>query len=115
MKPIMLPQPVHVDDFIDDVMRTSESERYARFFFELHRRPAWQWAQFSKWMAPFELYATHVETGKRWRLVGCSRMGDIYVKELENAPPGSKAESWQPYYDHRGFSPTDFKDWSAKP
>jgi hypothetical protein len=105
---------VHVDDFIDDVLRCDDrGERYARFFFMLHRLPASEWAQFGEWLAAYELYATHIVTGKRWRLVGASTMGDVYVKELAGAPPASR--DWQPYYDHRGFSVTDFKDWSDKP
>ncbi len=115
MKPVMKPEVVHVDDFIDDRRRSSEAERYARFFFEMHRRPAWQWAEFGRWMERFELYATHRETGKRWRIVGCSSMGDVYVKELKGAPVGTVGRSWQPYYDDRGFMPTEFKDWSDTP
>lgn len=106
-------EPQHVDDFIDDHDKRSKPERYARFFLGLHRLPAWQWADFGEWMEVFELYATHKETGKRWRLVGCSTMGDIYVKELAAAPVGS--HDWTPYYDHRGFLAGDFKDWSATP
>jgi hypothetical protein len=103
----------HVDDFIEDFMNDAEPVRYARFFLMLHRLPASYWAQFSQWMEPHELYATHKETGKRWRITGASRMGDLYVKELASAPPGAK--DWQPFYDARDFSPRDFKDWSSKP
>lgn len=104
---------IDVDYFIDDVLKDGEADRYARFFFMLHRLPACHWAQFGEWMQGFELYATHVRTGKRWRIVGASRMGDVYVKEPASAPPG--CTEWAPFYDCRGFSVSDFKEWGRFP
>lgn len=107
-------EPQGVDAFIEDFTRTSEPERYARLFFHLHRLPASLWLAFETWLATYELYCTH--EGKRWRVTGCSRLGDIYFKNPEDAPPGSQPGAWRgPYYDERGAFPSDCSDWSSKP
>ena len=103
-----------VDDFIDDYTKDSEPERYARLFFHLHRLPESLWIAFETWLSTYELYFTH--GGKRWRVTGCSSLGDIYFKAPEDAPPGSKPEAWRgPYYDERGAFPAECSDWSSKP
>lgn len=67
---LLAPEPRHVDDFIDD----PKSNPYARSWLESFRRPAWD-----KWQKPDErkLFATY--KGKRYRVIGCSRMGDVWL------------------------------------
>jgi hypothetical protein len=60
----------HVDDFIDD----PSSDRYAASWFESFRRPAYE-----KLRKPDarKLFATC--EGSRYRVTGCSRMGDVWL------------------------------------
>ena len=60
----------HVDDFIDD----SATDRYAASWFESYRRPA-----ITKAREPDKrkLFATY--EGTRFRVTGCSRMGDVWL------------------------------------
>jgi hypothetical protein len=63
-------EPRHVDDFIDD----PRTDRYAASWFESFRRPA-----VDKMRKPDErkLFATY--QGSRYRVTGCSRMGDVWL------------------------------------
>jgi len=60
----------HVDDFLDD----SRSDPYARSWLESFRRPA-----IDKMRKPDDrkLFATY--EGVRYRVVGCSRLGDVWL------------------------------------
>ncbi len=60
----------HVDDFIDD----PAADRYAASWFESFRRPA-----VDKIDHPDErkLFATY--EGRRYRVTGCSRLGDVWL------------------------------------
>lgn len=89
-------EPRHVDDFIDD----PSSDAYAASFFESFRRPAWD-----KLKEPDDrkLFATW--KCRRWRVTGCSRLGDVWL-----APVDYEGCS----YKHR-VNVDDCSDWSAKP
>lgn len=65
-----MPGPRHVDDFIDD----PSSDPYAASWFESFRRPAVE-----KCRTPDsrKLFATY--QGKRYRVTGCSRLGDVWL------------------------------------
>lgn len=71
----MSTEPRHVDDFIND----PTTDRYAASWFESFRRPAWD-----KLQAPDtrRLFATY--KGKRYRVTGCSRMGDVWLHSNED-------------------------------
>lgn len=60
----------HIDNFIDD----PTTDRYAASIFEKHRRSAWD-----KLKEPDnrKLFATY--EGKRYRVTGCSRLGDVWL------------------------------------
>lgn len=64
----------HVDEFIDD----PASDPYAASWFASFRRPAWD-----KLIKPDDrkLYATH--DGKRHRVTGCSRLGDVWLAAVD--------------------------------
>lgn len=89
-------EPRHVVDFIDD----PSSDPYAASFFESFRRPAVE-----KWENPDhrKLFATW--KGKRWRVTGCSRLGDVWL-----APVGYEGMS----YEHR-VNVDDCSEWSPAP
>lgn len=93
----------HVDDFIDNSYsnRTIES-RYARFVLNYFRMPAVLQSDFAPWMKQFALFCTY--KGKRYRVTGASRLGDIWLAEDHNREKG---------YDHR-VNYTDCTDWGAQ-
>lgn len=74
---------VHVDDFIESLEfdsskdRESEIENYAKFFFMLHRLPAYMKNQWSDIISKYKLYCLY--EGKGYRVTGASRMGDIWL------------------------------------
>lgn len=65
---------MHVDDFID--VNLGE-HKYARFFFMLHRSPAILKSDFAQWIDQYKLFCDYA--GKKYRVTGCSRMGDIWL------------------------------------
>lgn len=85
----------HVDDFIDD----PTSDRYAASWFESYRRPAIEKAR-----KPDErkLFATH--DGRRYRVTGCSRLGDVWLHRDPKAEVG---------YQYR-VDVSTCSDWSAE-
>jgi hypothetical protein len=83
----------HVDDFVGaSFAHSSESERYARFFFLLARLPSALSIDFHPWIRQHKLFCTY--EGKRYRVTGASRMGDIWLAEDFEQDTG---------YDHRVF------------
>ena len=86
----------HVDDFIDD----PKSDPYAARWFALFRRPAYH-----KVVAPNErkLFATYGT--KRYRVTGCSRLGDVWLHANYNEDTS---------YEHR-VDVGALKDWGAEP
>ena len=69
--------PTHVDDFIDFSRDMSEATTYARWFFLLHRLPASLKASFRKQILSYKLFCMY--QGKKYRVTGASRMGDIWL------------------------------------
>lgn len=88
-----LSEPRHVDDFIDD----PSSNAYAASWFESHRRPAVD--QLEK-PDTRKLFATY--RGRRYRVTGCSRFGDVWLHSNKNAEFG---------YEHR-VNVDACSDWS---
>lgn len=86
----------HVDDFIDD----PTTDRYAASWFEAFRRPA-----VVKMREPDtrKLFATY--DGFRWRVTGCSQMGDVWLHH-----PAYEGEG----YTHR-VDVDACSGWSATP
>lgn len=104
------PEKTHVDDFVTfglnsnaTPFRTSEGEKYARFFFMLHRLHAMMQVDFRKWIEPHQLYCTY--RGDRYRVTGASRMGDIWLAKDFSQDRG---------YDHRVMV-DDVTDWGSTP
>jgi hypothetical protein len=89
-------EPRHVDDFIDD----PSSDPYAASWFESFRRPA-----VDKLREPDtrKLFATR--NGKRYRVTGCSRLGDVWLHQVDYEGMS---------YQHR-VNVDDCSEWSADP
>lgn len=86
----------HIDDFIDDL----DANEYAREWFELFRRP-----EIVKMRNPNpkKLFAAY--KGKRYRVTGCSRMGDVWLHADFNEDTT---------YQHR-VDMDDCSEWGAEP
>lgn len=81
----------HIDEFIDQcVVSQEESLRYVAWFFTLHRLPAAEKMAFAAFIAPHKLFCDY--EGVRYRVTGCSRMGDIWLRKNHKLDSG---------YDHR--------------
>lgn len=67
---------MHIDEFCDDNYGKPELY-YVRWFFFLKRLPAVQQAEFHEWISRYRLYCDY--EGKRYRVTGCSRLGDVWL------------------------------------
>lgn len=68
----------HVDDFVS-FPPNDEAGRYAAFCFLLFRLPAVMKMAFQKWIDQYKLFCTY--DGKRYRVTGASRLGDVWLTE----------------------------------
>lgn len=92
----------HIDDWLDHYKPQSGGEVRAKEWLEHFRRPAVD--KDRKWLAENPLFCTYAD-GKRYRCIGASRLGDIWLTshfERENG------------YDLR-ILVTHCTDWSDKP
>ena len=64
----------HVDDWLDAPSATAD-EKMAKEFLEHCRRPAIE--KDHRWLAANPLFCTY--RGKRYRCIGASRMGDVWL------------------------------------
>lgn len=76
----------HVDDFVQDMTK----DRYARWVLFLHRLPALLRTDFAEQIAEQKLFADW--KGRRYRVTGASRLGDVWLASNFNQEVG---------YDHR--------------
>lgn len=90
----------HVDDWLDEVSM-DEDECYAKFVLDNKRWPAWKVMYYDKWMEQFKLFCSY--EGKRYRVTGCSRMGDVWLHSDFNHDHGyekrvdiEKCHNWSP-------------------
>lgn len=101
------PIATHVDDWLDkgvmDVMNNPDTA-YARFVLVYARMPAWMQSAFSPWMSQFKLFCTYKD-GKRYRVTGASRMGDVWLASDHEKTTG---------YDLR-VNVDDCQQWGDKP
>lgn len=87
----------HIDNYIDSFSyfgKEDDKERemvdYSKFFFLLKRLPAYMQIRFEPWIKEFKLFCIY--KGKKYRVTGCSRMGDIWLNKNFSDDHG---------YDHR--------------
>lgn len=90
---------MHVDDYIDDY----DGDAYARWVLHHFRLPANLQNAFAPFMREHHLYCTHAN--KRWRVIGASRMGDVWLTTDFSRDHG---------YDLRVLV-TECSGWSSEP
>ena len=90
----------HVDDWTGTPTQ-NRGEAYAKFFFLLRRTPAWMQYAMAEWMDPYKLFCTY--QGKRYRVTGASRLGDIWLARDFDRENGydlrvdlAKCDEWSP-------------------
>ncbi len=87
----------HIDDWIDDSTGSSEVKEW----FEYFRRPAIE--KDFIWLRKRQLFCTY-KNGQRYRCIGCSRLGDIWLTSHFDRENG---------YDMR-VNVDDCSDWEIK-
>lgn len=92
----------HVDEFVS-FPPDDDAGRYAAWCLMLFRLPAVMKIAFGKWADKYKLFCTY--EGKRWRVTGASRLGDVWLAEDFAREDG---------YDKR-VDLAECKDWSGKP
>lgn len=98
------PKRMHVDEFIHQGMFRHEDPRaYAAFVLEHFRKAAWWRSMTDQWMNQFKLFGTY--NGKRYRVTGASRLGDVWLQEDFDKDHG---------YNER-VDVLSVSDWSATP
>ena len=78
----------HVDDFIDDSLSTLHdmNARYARWFLHYHRLPAALQYDFKPFMKEHKLFCVY--KNNKYRVTGCSRLGDVWLTSNFNQSDG---------------------------
>lgn len=72
------PTPMHIDDWLESaVMSSDKGTRYASFFLHHKRLSAVAKNAFAEFLGPMQLFCTYKE--KRMRCTGASRMGDVWL------------------------------------
>jgi hypothetical protein len=66
---------MHIDEFIDKL----DSDDYAAWVFSHFRLPAIRKMRFARFMMAHPLFCTF--EGKRWRVTGASRLGDVWLAD----------------------------------
>lgn len=96
----------HVDDWLDTpTIPTVEAGingiNYAKFVLEFARMSAHKQLAYRQWMEQFKLFCTY--EGKRYRVTGASRLGDIWLAESFSRTCGydlrvdvGKCAEWSP-------------------
>lgn len=91
---------MHIDDWLDTPAK-DEGEKWAKEFLEHCRRPAID--KDYTWIAENPLFCTY--KGERWRVLGASRLGDVWLTKHFERVNG---------YDIRP-DVDDCSDWSKTP
>jgi len=95
---------VTVDEWLYDWPTSSDDPNaYARFVLDNFRKSAGWQSMVRPWMKQFKLFGTY--QGKRYRITGASRFGDVYLQPNFDVEHG---------YEER-VTVTDISEWSDKP
>lgn len=93
----------HIDDFINGgFLNQTDSEKYARWCFLLFRLPATLKYDFKEYIEQYKLFCIY--KGKKYRVTGASRLGDIFLSKDFNREQG---------YEKRVIY-TECSDWSGE-
>lgn len=82
----MTEKMTHIDDWIDRPCDSDQPEAFAKFMFWYWRYPAWAKFAFDQFMDHHKLFCTY--EGQRYRVTGCSRMGDVWLAADFNRKTG---------------------------
>ncbi len=93
----------HIDDWLD-TPSNAQKHPAAHKFFEAFRRPA-----IDKACNPYDGALFCTWQGKRMRVTGCSRLGDVWLHSKLDWQEGE-----QPYYQHR-VAVDDCSEWGESP
>lgn len=98
-------ESMHVDDWLDEICPdwNDKGLLYAKWVLEYHRLPAWKKLLYAPFMADRAVFCTW--EGRRWRCIGASRMGDVWLTADFTKTHG---------YDKR-VMPLECSQWSDKP
>ena len=77
---------VHVDDFTLKVYHKTPGDQYAAWFFFLKRLAACYEIMWDQYIKQYKLFCTY--NGKRYRVTGASRMGDVWLSADFNREVG---------------------------
>lgn len=94
----------HIDDWLDvrhEAPPTDSGEQFAHVWLEEFRKPAG--AKNYRWLESNPLFCTY--RGKRWRCIGASRLGDVWLTADFSKVNG---------YDLR-IDVADCTNWSKEP
>ncbi len=94
---------MHIDEWIDRVDDVPEEENYPTFFFMLYRLNEVLKERWRPIIEKYKLFCTY--KNKRYRVTGCSRLGDVWLDNNFNATHG---------YKHR-VDVLECSNWSDKP
>lgn len=85
---------IHVDDWIDNhgPVKEDEGTVYAKFFFEVHRFPAYKKIAYSRILEGFKLFCIY--KGEVHRVTGCSRLGHVWLTKDFNKSLGYDEVTW---------------------
>ena len=75
----------HVDDFVS-FPPDDHAGKYAAFCLMLYRLPALMKMAFQEWINQYKLFCTY--EGKRYRVTGASRLGDVWLAKDFNQESG---------------------------
>lgn len=110
IRPIGEPEPPkkqHVDEWVKDMGLDDKPEdgevMYARWLMMHWRMPACMANNFARFISPHRLFCTY--QGMRYRCIGGSRFGDVWLTTNHNADHG---------YEKR-VEVSECNQWSAKP
>lgn len=99
-----MPEGLHVDDWLDNVDKIWTAEiQYAKFVIGGFRCNATSRGAHYKFMSQFHLFCDY--RGKRYRVIGASRMGDIWLTDNFDRELG---------YQQRVYV-NDVSNWGAQP
>lgn len=100
------PTRMHIDDFLNDVYSCMGRRdlAYAHFLFSHWRKPAIEKSNHEPFMAQFKLFVDW--QGKTYRVIGASRLGDIWLTSDFNRDHG---------YEHRiDLDLAELSNWRDK-
>lgn len=87
---------MHIDNWVKyQVCTADKTYKYAAWVLYLFRMPAAERIAFAPWIEQFKLYAVY--RGSWYQVVGASRLGDVWLRNLDSKYPDGPDS----FYNHR--------------